>query len=192
MAVGLLSQPVFTSVIGSADLYTRLAIFFGFTALAPFALFIASLLGRIAPVLYQFAKFGAVGTMNTFLDLGVLSAEMIVSGAASGAAYVIFKAISFLVATTNSFFWNKHWTFGAYGRASAAETAKFYIVAAVGWGLNVLSASLVVNAFPRPDVISPPQWGIIGAMVGVAASFLWNFLGYKFFVFPRQEIQEKG
>ena len=185
MAVGILGQPVLTGAGGSLGAQERIFIFLGFSVLAPFALFTASSLSRFIPVLYQFAKFGAVGALNTFLDLGVLSAAMILSGVASGPLYPVFKGISFLIGTTNSFFWNKYWTFGSSERPTVSQAAKFYSVAGIGWVINVSSASFVVNVLSRPENITPNQWGIIGGLAGVALSFLWNFIGYKFLVFKR-------
>ncbi len=182
-AVGLLIQPIIVNLITNPSFKLRLVIFFGFLVLAPAALFVAYLLGKIWATIYQFAKFAAVGALNTFIDFGVLNLEIIFSGIAGGAMYSFFKGISFLAATTNSFFWNKYWTFGSRTAANPKETSKFYAVAIVGWIVNVSLASFVVNAMSRPVSISPNLWANIGALTGVAGSFLWDFLGYKFLVF---------
>lgn len=183
--VAILVQPVVANVLPSATLWFHVALFIGLVILAPLALYIASLLGRLWPVLYQFAKFAAVGTLNTMVDFGVLNLEIFFSGIYGGVVYSVFKAVSFLASTTNSFFWNKYWTFGAGEKATAGETTKFYTVAVVGWILNVSAASLVVNVLSRPAVVSPAIWGNIGALAGVAASFFWDFFGYKYFVFKK-------
>jgi putative flippase GtrA len=183
--VAILVQPVIANVLPSAALWFHAALFAGLVILAPLALYIAFLLSRFWPVLYQFAKFAAVGTLNTVVDFGVLNLEIFFSGIYSGVVYSAFKAISFLASTTNSFFWNKYWTFSAGGKATAGETAKFYTVAVVGWILNVSAASLVVNVLKRPAIISPAIWDNVGALAGVAAAFLWDFLGYKYLVFKK-------
>lgn len=181
--VGLLVQPILANLVAAPSLSARAMIFFGFLVIAPLALFIAYLLGKIWKVIYQFAKFAAVGALNTFIDFGVLNLEIIFSGIAGGAMYSVFKGVSFLAATTNSFFWNKYWTFSSRTSANTKETSKFYIVAVVGWVINVSLASFVVNVMSRPVSISPNLWANIGALTGVAGSFLWDFLGYKFLVF---------
>jgi len=183
--VGILIQPVIVNILPQAIFSQRIAIFVGLAILAPLALFIAYLLSKLIPVFYQFAKFAAVGTLNTVIDFGVLNLEIFLSGVYVGAAYSLFKAVSFLCSTTNSFFWNKYWTFNARNKATAGETAKFYIIAAVGWVINVSTASLIVNFLTRPVTISPARWDNLGALVGVAASFLWDFVGYKFIVFKK-------
>jgi putative flippase GtrA len=188
-AVGLLSQPILVNVAGSFNisltLGLRIGVFVGFTLLAPLALFILSLLGRMLPVLYQFGKFAAVGTLNTFVDIGVLNLEILAFGTPAAWPYRIMKTVSFLAGTTNSFLWNKFWTFDSREPANASQTVKFYSVAVVGFILNVGLASYVFTSVARPTSISPNLWANIGALAGVAAAFLWDFIGYKYLVFKK-------
>ena len=191
-AVGLLIQPILANLSSFAIFAhptsaLRFGIFIFFTLLAPLALWILSLLGRLMPVLYQFGKFAAVGTLNTFIDLGVLNLEIFLSGIAGGAGYAVFKAISFLCGTTNSFFWNKYWTFNAKGAATGKETGKFFLFAVAGWAINVGIATFVVNVITRPVSLDPRVWANVGGLCGVAGAFLWDFLSYKFFVFKEKK-----
>jgi putative flippase GtrA len=189
-AVGLLSQPIVANIFPAPSAAVRVGIFVGFLVLAPVALALAYLIGKIAPVIYQFAKFAATGALNSFIDAGVLNILIFLTGIAAGLSYSVFKAISFICATTNSYLWNKYWTFGSSSRVTAGEVTKFYTIAVVGGILNVGAASLVVNVVGRPQAISPNLWANIGALAGISCSFLWNFLGYKFLVFKKPEISE--
>ncbi len=188
-AVGLLSQPILSNVTSSFSialtLNLRIAVFVGFTIIAPVALFVLSLLGRIVPVIYQFGKFAAVGVLNTFVDIGVLNLEILAIGTPAAWPYRIMKAVSFLAATTNSFLWNKFWTFDSREPANTNQTLKFYSVAVVGFLLNVGTASYIFTNIARPAGITPNLWANIGAIAGVLAAFVWDFLGYKFFVFKK-------
>lgn len=185
-AVGLLAQPILAGSLSFAlTPMVRVGVFLGFTILAPLALFILAWLGKFIPVLYQFGKFAAVGTLNTFVDIGVLSLEILVLGTPGILIYVIFKTVSFLAATTNSFLWNKFWTFDSQEPANSSQTAKFYAVAVIGFLLNVGLASYVFGGVANPKGISPDLWAKIAALAGVAAAFLWDFLGYKYFVFKK-------
>lgn len=191
-AVGLLIQPILGNlssfaVLAHPSLALRLGIFIFFTLLAPIALWILSLLSKLIPALYQFGKFAAVGVLNTFIDLGVLNLFIFLSGIAGGIGYSAFKTISFFCATTNSFFWNKYWTFNAKGSVTGGETGKFYLFAVIGWVFNVSIATLVVNVIPRPTALDPRVWANIGALGGVGGAFLWDFFSYKFFVFKNKE-----
>jgi putative flippase GtrA len=189
-AVGLLIQPILANlgsfaILANPTFMLRLGIFIFFTILAPLALWILFLLGTLIPVLYQFGKFAAVGALNTFIDLGVLNLIIFMTGIAGGIGYVVFKAISFLCATTNSFFWNKYWTFNAKGAATGKETGSFFLFAAIGWAINVGIATFIVNGIARPMSLDPRIWANIGGLWGVAGSFLWDFFSYKFFVFKK-------
>ena len=194
-AVGLFFQPIADNLIKGSGLLSKLVggqalspllrggIFLFFLFLAPAALWVASVLGKWHPVVYQFAKFAAVGTLNTFINSGILNLQSLFFGITSGPLISVSAAVSFLAATTNSFFWNKFWTFGgAQSKSRAEEAVKFYFISIGGLALDVGAVYAVVN-YLRPEVVSPQIWLNVGGLAGVAASFLWNFFGYKYIVF---------
>ncbi len=187
--VGLLSQPILANVASQFDLAltptVRLAIFLSFTILAPAALFIIYLASKLVSVLYQFGKFAAVGTLNTFVDIGVLNLEILLVGTPAIWGFRFMKGISFIAATTNSFLWNKFWTFNSREPANVPQTVKFYTAAVIGFLLNVGFASYVFSSVSRPMAVSPNTWANVGALAGVAAAFLWDFLAYKLWVFKK-------
>lgn len=193
VAVGLLVQPMMGNLSANlagfglaVNLKLRIAAFFLFLILGPVALFIAYLIGKVVPVIYQFSKFAAVGTLNSFIDFGVVNILITVTGITGGAYYSVLKAISFIFSTTNSFFWNKLWTFDSKGGNTAEQAIKFYVIAGIGLLLNVGAASLVVAL--KPAASSATLWAsLFGPLAGIAVSFLWNFLGYKFLVFKKIE-----
>jgi len=191
-AVGLLIQPMISTLAETiisfglaVDLKTRILAFVFFTVLAPVALFLASLVARWIKVVYQFAKFAAVGTLNSFIDFGIVNLLIAIFGVATGIAFSIFKAISFLFATTNSFFWNKFWTFDSKGGDTTKQAIQFYVIAGIGLLVNVGVATLVNGA--RPATAAVNLWANFAVLCGIFASFIWNFLGYKFIVFKRPE-----
>ena len=157
------------------------------TIAAVVALRIVALLAGRIPILLQIAKFSAVGGLNTLLDLGVLNGLIFLAGSstAHGFWYSIFKAISFIAANINSYFWNKYWTFGSAPGVNVREFSQFFAVSIVGFGINVAVASLVVNAAAPIGGISPERWANIGALMATLVALIWNFLGYKFIVFKR-------
>jgi putative flippase GtrA len=188
--VGLFVQPILVNALGSdfpALAYFRLIVFLGFTALAPLALWVLSLIGKKIPVIYQFGKFAAVGSLNSFVDLGVfnlLTAPW--SGIPPTAIFSGLKALSFLAATTNSYAWNKWWTFASKDKVNAKEAVSFYAIAITGGFLNVGIATLVKKlAMPGVDLV---LWNnIIAPIAGILVVLFWNFTGYKFFVFKKKD-----
>ncbi len=158
----------------------------GFSIIAPLALFTLKFLSRFWKVLEQFGKFAAVGTLNTLLDLGVLNLLIFLTDISSGVPYSGFKAISFVVGTTNSYFWNKFWTFGSRLPVTMKEYGRFIFFTLIGVLINVSAASLVVNAIGAPANINPKLWANVGALAGVFTALLWNFLSYKKIVFKNE------
>lgn len=155
----------------------------GFTLLAPIALWFFTFLSRFWAVLAQFGKFAAVGTLNTLLDLGILNLLISLTGLAAGWPFSGFKAISFLFATTNSYFWNKFWTFQSRLPITVGEYGRFIFFTFIGTIINVSVASVIVNIVGPQFGIEPRPWANIGAVIAVFAGMLWNFLSYKQIVF---------
>jgi putative flippase GtrA len=194
-AVGLLIQPIIANIFtqSSLSILDRIVVFAFFTVFAPFALWVAFLISRLWKGIYQFAQFAAVGTLNSFIDVGVFNLETFLLGTAaiSTTMFAVFKAISFLGATTNSFFWNKYWTFSADRAAhpegaikEGREAVAFYVIAGIGWAVNVGVATLVKVL--EPSGVATKVWvNIVAPLSGVAASFLWDFFGYKYIVFKK-------
>ncbi len=157
-----------------------------FPPLSFLGMLLASVIGKKFLVVYQAAKFCLTGALNTFVDLGVLNLLIWITGIASGYHYSIFKAISFVVAATNSYLWNKHWTFEKKGSVfSSGEFAKFFGVTFIGFLINVGVASVVVNVIGPQYGLSGEMWANIGAFVAVFFAFVWNFVGSKFIVFKK-------
>jgi len=132
-------------------------------------------------VLRQIMKFVIVGVSNTLVDLMVLNFLIFLTGVASGLPFGVFKGISFLVAATNSYFWNKRWTF----RSNKKVFVQFLTVSTVGLFLNVSTASFLVNIVQPQFGLSEKVWANVGAINGTLVVMTWNFIGYKFVVFKR-------
>ncbi|PIP24528.1 MAG: hypothetical protein COX35_00185 [Candidatus Nealsonbacteria bacterium CG23_combo_of_CG06-09_8_20_14_all_37_18] len=155
-----------------------------FPPLSLLGMFIVSSLGKKFLIILQAGKFVLVGAFNTFIDLGVLNILIWISGVASGAWYSVFKGISFLIAVTNSYFWNKHWTFEKRKEAFVpGEFSKFLAVTAIGLFINVGIASFIVNVIGLQFEVSKAMWATIGAFTATFFAWIWNFLSSKFIVF---------
>lgn len=118
----------------------------------------------------QIIKFGSVGVLNTIIDLGVLNLLVYL-----GMGAVLANSISFALAATNSFFWNKFWTFRDKESSWKGQIIPFILVAAVGLGLS----DLIVYYFHD-------QLGYnlnIVKIASVVVVFWWNFFIPKRFIF---------
>lgn len=150
-----------------------------------------SIINKIPPKyigIYQFLKFAIVGVINTLVDFGVLNLLIISSGHSSGIYYSVFKGLSFTAAVVNSYFWNRFWTFkDRQEKNPAAQFGKFILISVVGFGINVGTASLIVNVIGPQFGIRPAIWANVGALLAIAVSWVWNFTGYKFWAFKKND-----
>jgi putative flippase GtrA len=137
------------------------------------------------PFVPQFIRFFCVGLINTAIDFTVLNSLIYLTGKSSGIYFPIFKSTSFIVSVTNSYLMNKRWTFKSLEAEKAKQFAKFIGINLIGWGINVGSASYVVNVIGAPDGFSPVLWANIGAVSATAITLFWNFTGMKFIVFKK-------
>ena len=148
--------------------------------------YLASLLGKKRPVFYQFGKNFLTGVMNTFIDLGLLNFLMSALNVLEGSYWTLLKTISFSIAAINSYFWNKYWAFEKKEtKPSKEEFIKLYIIASIGFFLNVGISSFLVNAIGPQFGFSKAIWANLSVGTAVFIGFIWNFLGYKFIVFKK-------
>lgn len=157
-----------------------------FPILSVLGLALASLLSRAISILYQVAKFVLVGALNTFVDLGILNGFILVTGVASGTGYLLFKTVAFAAALTNSYLWNKHWTFESTGAKTKDEAIQFGLVSVVGFFLNIATAHIVVNVIGPQAGLAAGIWGNVGALAAIVVALFWNFFGYKLWVFKKR------
>lgn len=162
--------------------------------LSAIGMWVAYFLANFIKVIYQLAKFILVGALNTLIDWGILNLLMFLTSVVAGSQFLMFKGFSFLAATTNSYFWNKFWTFkkaeastddcGQMKKENAgSEFAQFLIVSIIGFGLNLGVAHLIVNVWGAQWNLAPALWANFGALCGTLLGLIWNFLGYKLIVF---------
>lgn len=162
-------------------------------------LWLAFLIAKKIVILRQAAKFILVGGLNTLVDWGILaflifafrnylsidSRDIIFSVfSLTIIFYSLFKAISFILATTNSYIWNKFWTFRRKTTEKLSkEFLQFVVISIIGFLINVGIASFVFKFIFPFGGLNIDQWGILSAAIATAVSMIWNFLGYKFIVF---------
>lgn len=120
----------------------------------------------------QFIKFAVVGVSNTAIDLGLLNLLLFYHWDT-----LVANTVAFLVASVNSFMWNKYWTFGDKTGNWKTQLPFYLIVVTVGVGISdafIYIFSLIFG------------WDInIVKIASIAAVFLWNFLAPKFLIFKK-------
>ncbi len=135
----------------------------------------------------QFSKFIIVGGVNTGIDFLVLNILIYITGITAGIELFVLNSISFSVAVVNSYFMNKRWTFQDKTRAAQdpIKFSQFFAVSVVGIIINGLVLTGITTGITPLFGLSAVLWANIAKLMATGISLIWNFVGYKFFVFKR-------
>ena len=120
----------------------------------------------------QLAKFCGVGATGYVVNLVVYA--LLYKGA--GIHYLAAAVCSFLVAVTNNYAWNRLWTFRGQRGHVAYQGMRFFVVAVVSLGANLLLLRLLVEL--GLDKIAAQA-------VAIVLVTPLNFLGNKLWSFRR-------
>ncbi len=135
----------------------------------------------------EFGKFLVTGGLNTLIDFGVLNLLILIFGLAQGdPRYILFKTLSFIAASANSFIFNKWWVFKNKKETDKKEVGSFAVVNGIGLVLNTFVSIAVFSLGTRlfPD-LNPLLWANIGGLIWTIFILLFNFFAYKFIVFKK-------
>ena len=137
-------------------------------------------IGKRIRIFIQLARYGLIGVTNTVMTLGIVNFLFLSTGVYSGYVADIFSAIAFFLVVTNSFFWNKYWTFNEGGGAKTGrEYIQFFAVSISGALINVFVFHTVVNILGPQWGFSVKAWANVAVAIGIPISLAWNFTGYR-------------
>lgn len=122
-----------------------------------------------------FVKYCIVGTVGTFIDL----ASLYLFVEYFKIPVISASVISFILAVTNNFLFNKIWTFRNKSKNYRKLYIKFLIVSLVGLGLTVMSMHIMVNIIGI--------WYMFAKALTSLIVLTWNFLANKFWTFRLTE-----
>jgi len=120
---------------------------------------------------WQLAKFGIVGGSGYLINLVVFA---LLSGPL-GIHHIAAAVGAFVVAVSNNFFWNRHWTFGPGERPAHFQAARFFAVSLSSLGINLVVLELLLSGNVVGEL--PAQ------AIAVAVAMPFNFLGNKLWTF---------
>jgi len=156
----------------------------------------------------QISKFVVVGVINTGIDFAVLNLLTSLTKIYSGKWIVVFNSISFTAAVINSYFMNKRWTFHQSANIARSpadkqeldtkergqkqtpkEFIQFVVVSVIGISINDIIVYGITTFIAPLFGLSGKLWVNAAKICATGASMIWNFIGYKFFVFkPKKEV----
>jgi len=121
----------------------------------------------------QLAKFCVVGGSGYVINLAVYAALL----KWAGLHYLGAAFVSFLVAVSNNYWWNRHWTFRGDRGHFAYQGMRFAVVSAVALAANLgLLRILVALGVGK----------VVGQAIAIVAVTPLNFVGNKLWSFrPR-------
>jgi putative flippase GtrA len=136
--------------------------------------------------LLQFARFCMVGTSNAVIDFGVLNAALAAFPTRATVPLLAYNTAAVVLAATNSFVWNRRFTFRVRGPLQTGEVLRFVVVAVGTAGLNdlvLLALSGLFRALMASGTLGANVLKL-GAILGaMALSFFgmrcWVFLGRR-------------
>ncbi len=141
---------------------------------------------RLIRVAKQFSTFVLIGGVNTAIDFAVLNIEVRLTGITSGFGLFVLNTISFLVAVINSYFMNKYWTFQDVTKnREETKFAQFIGVSLIGSGINSTIVAGITSFIPPVFGLSATAWVNTAKLLATGVSLVWNFIGYKLFVFKK-------
>lgn len=137
--------------------------------------------------LVQMMRFLTVGSLNTLIDFGVMN--LLVWGFAvhSTKGLLVVSLVACSLATLNSFFLNKTWTFGS--RDGNRLFARFVSVSLLAMAVNI-SIFLFLNKY-LVEKFGIGGWvGLnLAKTAGVGVASVVGFLGYRLGVFSSQSFR---
>ena len=133
--------------------------------------------GKIQKTLTQAFRYALVGVSNTLIDAATYYTLTRALGLAT--LPVLAKGLAYAIGMTNSFYWNRTWTFRAkdtiYRVPIWLAAFLFTLTHIVALGINAGVMALSLNLLHVPEIVA--------LILATAAAFGWNFFLNKWVVF---------
>jgi len=145
----------------------------------------------------EMSKFAIIGLISTFVDFVILNLLISFFSITSGFWILPISLTSFTIASINSYFLNKNWTFKVKNNSKKVKFSNFFLISLIGLSINAFVV-FIITTYIHPffdisfilamlgkmsniDYI----WVNIAKLFATVLSMTWNYLGYKFIVFKK-------
>ena len=119
----------------------------------------------------QLAKFCAVGASGYVINLAVYTALL----KWAGLHYLGAAFVSFLVAVTNNYWWNRHWTFRGQRGDFALQGMRFFVVSIAALLVNQLWLLVFLDLLGMGKVVSQAIAIVLVMPLNFIGNKLWSF-----------------
>ena len=119
----------------------------------------------------QLGKFLLGGASGYVINLAVFTFSLKVLGV----HHIAAATLAFLVAVTNNFWWNRHWTFAARDGHAGFQAARFFAVSVTAFLIQVAILELLITSADMPKVPAQALSLILAMPVNFIGNKLWSF-----------------
>jgi putative flippase GtrA len=119
----------------------------------------------------QLIKFCAVGASGYVVNLSVFALCVEVFDL----HHLVAATLAFVVAVTNNFWWNRHWTFRAAGGRAGFQAARFFTVSVAAFLFAALVLELLVSVAGLPKLLSQAIAIVVATPLNFIGNKMWSF-----------------
>ena len=161
-------------------------LFWLFPVLSVVCLEIANQIGKKITFIDEAAKFFLVGAFSAVVDIKVFQFSAWILGLIIFVSPLVSKSISFLVSTVVKYGGNKIWVFQKNGKDGIKrEVVQFFTITLIGMIIDVATFYYFTKIMGPQFSMQPKIWEELSIVFSALVAALWNFLGYKFWVFKK-------
>ncbi|WP_273836141.1 GtrA family protein [Guptibacillus sedimenti] len=139
----------------------------------------------------QVMSFSAIGVMNALVDIGALNLLMLFFPTDDRIQLIMYNTISYVLAITNSYFWNAKLTFPSKAIHDRKQVLLFLLQAVIALGISNLvfyGALLIFEWISLPRYIERNISKGLAMLLSSASSFFMM----KHLVFPRTKPKQES
>ena len=118
----------------------------------------------------QLLRFGLVGASGYLVNLAVFA----IATGPLATGHRAAATLAFLVAVTNNFAWNRHWTFRAGAGHAGFQAARFVLVSVAAFLIALALLELLVAA-GMPELAAQAVAIVCATPVNFLGNRLWSF-----------------
>lgn len=136
----------------------------------------------------RFLRFAVVGLIGAVIDIAVFNLEISLLHIPS----VIAAAVSFILAVTSNFLFNRYWTYpDSRSKHLAAQIIQFVVVSLVGLGIRTMFFTWMepplILAFQDASFSLPVTPNFLGhnltLVVSIIVVMFWNFFANRYWTY---------